>query len=144
MNAYMGGTGRVKSCKRTLCREWNFLMQNWWQANTDSWTQECKGHVLSTKTLRSHVTRDYTVFNALRPIMVEIAWYYTSWRFHPHALNHVIPRKCDLTTCILLNHICTIICMAVHFSFCLFFTTHCTCLQKNLIISQIFVDPRVH
>ena len=33
----------------------------WWQDNSDSWAQEREGHTLSTKTLRSHVTRDYTV-----------------------------------------------------------------------------------
>ena len=33
--------------------------------SSDSRAQECEDHVLSTKTFRSHVTRDYTVFNAL-------------------------------------------------------------------------------
>ena len=33
--------------------------------SSDSWAQEREGHALSTKTFRSHVTRDYTVFNTL-------------------------------------------------------------------------------
>ena len=33
----------------------------WQQDNSDSWAQERESHMLSTKTLRSHVTRDYTV-----------------------------------------------------------------------------------
>ena len=36
------------------------------QDNSDSQAQEHEGHALSTKTLKSHVTRDYTVFSALR------------------------------------------------------------------------------
>ena len=35
------------------------------QQSSDSRAQEHEGHVLSTKTFRSHVTRDYIVFNAL-------------------------------------------------------------------------------
>ena len=34
---------------------------HWQQDNSGSWAQEREGHTLSTKTLRSHVTRDYTV-----------------------------------------------------------------------------------
>ena len=33
--------------------------------SSDSRAQECKGHTLSTETLRSHVTRDYTVLTHL-------------------------------------------------------------------------------
>ena len=45
------------------------------QDNSDSWAQEHEGHALSTKTLRSHLLENYTVFNelGLRPIMVSIA-----------------------------------------------------------------------
>ena len=32
----------------------------------DSRAQEHEGHALGTKTLRSHITRDYAVFNVLR------------------------------------------------------------------------------
>ena len=36
--------------------EESFLMYTWWQFNSNSLTQECEGHTLSTKKLRSHVT----------------------------------------------------------------------------------------
>ena len=36
------------------------------QDNSDIRAQEHEGHALVTKTLRSHITKDYAVFNVLR------------------------------------------------------------------------------
>ena len=51
----------VLNCvKHTLpCNK--FLNAHWRQDNNDSRAQERKDHMLSTKTLKSHATRDYTV-----------------------------------------------------------------------------------
>ena len=51
-------------------------MHTWRQNNSNSRTQEHENHMLSNKTLRSHVTRDYTFL------------------IHSGKANK-IPRKCD-------------------------------------------------
>ena len=61
--------------------------------SSDSWAQEREGHALSTKTFRSHVTRDYTVLTRSGKPNNGLNCYWPC----PHALNHVIPHKCDLT-----------------------------------------------
>ena len=61
----MSPAGVSNHVKHTL-QSAKFHMHTWRQDNkSDNRAQKCKGHTLSTKTLRSHVTRDYTVFIAL-------------------------------------------------------------------------------
>ena len=52
-------TADVLNCVKLLCHVLNFLMHIWRQDNSNSQTQEHEGYVLSTKTHRSHITRDY-------------------------------------------------------------------------------------
>ena len=63
---HMTSSQCIKLCKAHFAgRASSFLMHTWWQDNSDSRKQEQEGHALSSKTLRSHITRDYTVFNTL-------------------------------------------------------------------------------